>query len=287
VSTAISTADETPIGRFGGLSPLPPASGRAGFGGALRSEWTKISSVKSTVWALTAAIVIGVGISILGNWGQASHTTDSAAELAQKDLVQRTMFGIILGQLVMVVFGAVAVTSEYATGMIRTSLTAQPRRGNVFFAKLVVVALVAFVVGEIISFASFLIGAPFWTAKGVSLSLGTHGALQAVIGGGLYLAGAALLAFGLGAALRHTAGAITLGVALLFVVNIITNFMPNSWQADMDKWLPYNAGSQVWATQHTADVGTAFGAWAGFAVYLGYAVIALVVGFWVFKRRDA
>lgn len=282
--SAMTTQAQAP---FAGLTPLPPASGRAGFGGALRSEWTKIRSVRSTVWTLTAAIVIGVGISALGNWGQSNHTSDSAAELAAKDLVYRSMFGILLGQLVMVVFGALAVTSEYATGMIRTSLSAQPRRLSVFAAKFVVVALVAFVVGEIISFASFLIGAHFWAAKGVHLGLGSHGALQAVIGGGLYLDGAALLAFGIGAALRHTAGAITSGVFLLFVVTIIVNFMPNSWQADIDKYLPANAGSQVWATQHTADVGTAFGAWAGFAVYMVYAVIALIAGLWVFSRKDA
>jgi ABC-2 type transport system permease protein len=282
-----AVTDNTPIGAFAGLTPLPPASGQAGFGGALRSEWTKIRSVKSTVWTLAAAVVISVGISTLGNWGQSSHTTESAAELASKDLVYRSMFGIMLGQLVMVVFGALAVTSEYATGMIRTSLSAQPRRGHVYLAKLVVVTLVAFVVGEIISFASFLIGAHFWAAKGVTLNLGTHGALQAVIGGGLYLDGAALLAFGIGAAIRHTAGTITIGVFLLFVVTIIVNFMPDSWQSDIDKWLPANAGSQIWATQHTADVGTAFGAWAGFAVYIGYAVIALLVGVWVFERKDA
>ena len=280
-------AEGAPVGGFSSLTPLPPARGRAGFGGALRSEWTKIRSVKSTVWTLAAAVIIGVGISTLGNWGQSSHTNESAAQLAQHDLVQRSMFGIILGQLVMVVFGALAVTSEYSTGMILTSLSVQPRRIPVYLAKFVIVTVVAFVVGEIISFASFFIGAHFWAAKGVSLSLGTHGALQAVIGGGLYLDGAALLAFGIGAALRHTAGAITLGVALLFVVNIMVSFMPDSWQDDIDKYLPYNAGSQIWATQHTADVGTAFGAWAGFGVYIGYAVIALLAGLWVFKRRDA
>jgi len=282
----MSTATDT-RSSFTGLSPLPPASGRAGFGGALRSEWTKIRSVKSTVWTLGAAIVISVGIGVLGNWGQSSHTTQSAAELAKHDLVQRTMFGIILGQLVMVVFGALAVTSEYSTGMIRTSLSAQPRRVHVYLAKLVVVTLVAFVVGEIISFASFFIAGHFWVAKGVSLSLSTPGAAQAVVGGGLYLAGAALLAFGIGAALRHTAGAITLGVALLFVITMITGFLPSNWQQDVDKWLPYYAGSQVWATQHTDDASTYFGAWSGFAVYMGYAVIALLAGLWAFKRRDA
>jgi ABC-2 type transport system permease protein len=281
-----TTMDSVPASA--GLTALPPASGRAGFGGALRSEWTKIRSVKSTVWTLGAAIVISVGISTLGNWGQESHTTLSAVELAAKDLTQRSMFGIMLGQLVMVVFGALAVTSEYSTGMIRTSLAAQPRRLHVFLAKLAVVAVVAFVVGEVISFASFLIGAQFWALKGVTLSLsGTHGALLAVIGGGLYLDGAALLAFGIGAALRHTAGTITTGVFLLFVVSIIVNFMPDSWQSDIDKYLPANAGGQIWATQHTADVGSALGAGAGFAVYMCYAVLALVLGLWVFKRKDA
>ena len=272
---------------FGGVSTLPASKGSSGFPGALRSEWVKIRSIRSTVWTLAAAIIIAVGISTLGNWGQANHTDLSAAQLAAKDLTYRSMFGIMLGQLVMVVFGALAITSEYATGMIRTSLSAQPRRMNVFWAKFLIVALVAFVVGEIISFASFLIGAHFWAAKGVSLTLATHGALQAVIGGGLYLTGAALLAFGLGALLRHTAGAITSGVFLLFVVTIIVNFMPDSWQGDIDKWLPANAGSQVWATQHTADVGTALGAWSGFGVYMIYAAVAIIIGAISFKKRDA
>jgi ABC-2 type transport system permease protein len=272
---------------FGGAATLPAAKGPSGFPGALRSEWVKIRSIRSTVWTLAAAIVIAVGISTLGNWGQSTHTTDTAAELASRDLTYRSMFGIMLGQLVMVVFGALAVTGEYATGMIRTSLSAQPRRMNVFWAKFAIVAVVAFVVGEIISFCSFLIGAHFWAAKGVPLSLSTHGSLEAVIGGGLYLAGAALLAFGLGAVLRHTAGAITCGVFLLFVVTIIVNFMPDSWQADIDKWLPANAGSQVWATQHTADVGTALGAWSGFGVYMIYAAVAVIAGAISFKRRDA
>jgi ABC-type transport system involved in multi-copper enzyme maturation permease subunit len=283
----MSTITDAAPATFGSLTPLPPPTGRAGFGGALRSEWTKIRSVRSTVWTLAAAIIIAVGISTLGNWGQSSHTSLGPQQLAAKDLVQRSMFGIVLGQLVMVVFGALAITGEYATGMIRTSLSAQPRRMPVFFAKLLVVAVIAFVVGEIISFGSFLIGIHFWATKGVHLSLGSHGALQAVIGGGLYLDGAALLAFGIGAAMRHTAGAITTGVFLLFVVTIIVNFMPDSWQSDIDKYLPANAGGQIWSVQHTADVGTAFGAWAGFAVYMVYAVLALVIGMWVFKRNDA
>lgn len=279
----MSTATQAPTPL--GLSPLPPASGRAGFGGALRSEWTKIRSVKSTIWTLGAVIIVSVGLSTLGNMLQSSHTKDTPAELAHQDLVQLTMIGIYFGQLIMVVFGALAVTTEYSTGMIRTSLTAQPRRLNVYLAKLVVVALTALVVGEIISFASFFIAGHFWSsAKGVSLTLSTPGALQAVLGGGLYLAVTALLTFGIGSALRHTAGAIVLGVSLLFVINILAGFLPDSMRPNVQKWLPAEAGGQVWATQHDPSD---FGAWSGFAVYAGYAAIALLLGLWVFKRRDA
>lgn len=274
-----------PTSALGRLSTLPPASGRAGFPGALRSEWTKIRSVRSTMWTLGAAVVVTIGISVLGNWGQANHTTLSPAQLEQKDLIQRTLFGIILGQLIMVVFGAMAITSEYSTGMVRTSLTAQPRRGPVIWSKLVVVTAVAFVVGEIISFASFLIDSSFWRAKGVPLTLSSPHAMQAAIGGGLYLAGSAVLAFGLGAILRHTAGAITSGVGLLFVLTILTSFLPDNWQNHLNKWLPFNSGGQVWSSQHVR--GTDLGAWTGFGVFMIYGVVAVLLGAFVFRKRDA
>ena len=270
---------------LGSLTALPPASGRAGFGGALRSEWTKIRSVRSTMWTLGSATVVTIGISVLGNWGRANHSDATTAQLAHEDLTQRTLFGIILGQLIMVVFGAMAITSEYSTGMVRTSLTAQPRRAPVFWAKLLVVSGVAFVVGEVISFVSFLISSSFWRGKGIDLTLSTPHAMQAVIGGGLYLAGSAVLAFGLGAILRHTAGAITSGVGLLFVLTILVNFLPQSWQNHLDKWLPFNSGGQVWSTQHVP--GTDLSAWTGFGVFMIYGVVAVALGGYIFRNRDA
>ena len=275
----------TSTSALGRLTALPPATGRAGFPGALRSEWTKIKSVRSTMWTLGAAIVVTIGISVLGNWGQANHTDRTVAQLANEDLAQRSLFGIIFGQLIMVVFGAMAITSEYSTGMVRTSLTAQPRRAPVFWSKLLVVTAVAFVVGEIISFTSFLIDSSFWRGKGIPLTLSSPHAMQAVVGGGLYLAGSAVLAFGLGAILRHTAGAITSGVGLLFVATILTNFLPESWQNHLDKWLPFNSGGQVWATQHVR--GSDLGAWTGFGVFMIYGAVAVLLGLWVFRKRDA
>lgn len=275
----------TTVTGYDRVAALPAPRGRAGFGGALRSEWTKIRSVRSTVWTLGTVILLTVGISVLGNWGQAQHTDLTAAQLAHRDLIQRSMFGIILGQLVMVVFGALAITSEYSTGMIRTSMSVQPRRMHLFFAKLLVIGALAFVVGEIVSFASFLIDIGFWRNKGVSLSLSSPHAMQAVVGGGLYLAGSAILAFGLGAMLRHTAGAITAGVGLLFVITILASFLPDNWQNHVNKWLPFNSGGQVWATQHVA--GQDLGAWSGFLVFIVYGAVAVVFGALLFKKRDA
>jgi ABC-type transport system involved in multi-copper enzyme maturation permease subunit len=274
-----------PVTGYDRMPALPAPGRRAGFGGAVRSEWTKIRSLRSTVWTLGAAMLVTIGISVLGSWGQARSTDETAAQLARTDLVQRSLFGIILGQLIMVVFGALTITSEYSTGMIRTSMTVQPRRMNLLWAKLLMVSTLSFVVGEIISFVSFLINSSFWRAKGVSLSLSTPHALSAVIGGGLFLTGAAVLAFGLGVMLRNTAAVITSGVGLLFVVSILADFLPKTWQNHLDKWLPLNAGDQVWSTMHVP--GTDLGQWTGFLVFMLYGIVAVALGVLLFKRRDA
>jgi ABC-2 type transport system permease protein len=262
---------------------LPPAKGRAGFGGAVRSEWTKIRTVRSTMWSLLSLLVLSIGISALGTWGRSGH--DTVAELRQSDLVRQSMGGIVFGQLVIIVLGAMVVTSEYSTGMVRTTLTAQPRRTQVFLAKLTVFTAVALVFGEIVSFASFFAGRHFFAAHGVTINLSDQGALLAVIGGGLYLAGCGVLAFGLGALLRHTAGAITSGIFLTFVLLILVNFLPQSWQNHVDKWIPFNAGGEIWATHHTA--GTDLSPWPGFGVFMIYAAVALIGGYISFTKRDA
>src|SRR5579859_4135863 len=131
-----------------GAAILPPPSGRAGLRGTLRSEFTKIRSVRSTWWTLLALVVISIGIGaaisggVAANW---SHT--SASDRATFDATQVSVAGLFyLGQLVIVVFGALVLTAEYSTGMIRTSLTAMPRRVTLFAAKAIVFALVALVI---------------------------------------------------------------------------------------------------------------------------------------------
>src|SRR3974390_470257 len=144
---------------------VPPASaGRASFGGALRSEVTKIRSVRSTYWTLAAMIIITIGISALLSWGRiqdyASQPAFVQAHMAMEirsRVTEFSMFGLILGQLVIAVLGALTITSEYSTGMIRTSLSVMPRRETVYVAKALVFTVVALVAGLVTSFGSYFI----------------------------------------------------------------------------------------------------------------------------------
>jgi ABC-2 type transport system permease protein len=262
----------------------PPATGRAGLGDAVRSEFTKIRSTRSTYWTLLALVVVCVGIGALASAGAASHAREISR--ATFDATQQSLAGLYVGQLVMAVLGALTITSEYSTGMIRTSLAVQPRRGVVFAAKALVFAAVSLIVGLVTSFGSFFLGQALMSGHHLSVTLGQPNVLRAVIGGALFLAACGMLAYGLGAILRHTAGAITAAIGLLFVVTVLVNFLPQSWQDNVDKWVPALAGAQVWATKATPGAHQ-FPAWGGFAVLAGYAVAAIIAGLIVFRTRDA
>jgi ABC-2 type transport system permease protein len=263
---------------------LPAVAGRAGFAGTVRSEFTKIRSVRSTYWTLLALVVVTVGIGTLACLGAVSNGAGPRGP--DFDPTFRSLVGLILGQLIIAVLGALTITSEYATGMVRTSLTVQPRRGTLFAAKGVVFAAVSLVTGLIASFASFFVGQAILSSKHLNTTLGQPDVLRAVIGGGLFLAVCGLLSFGLGAVLRHTAAAITTSIGLLFVILILSNFLPQNWQDHVDRWIPFNAGSQIWTTVTTPG-SHLFSAWTGFAVFAAYAAIAIGAGFMLFRKRDA
>jgi len=275
-----------------GAVAVPGPAGRASFGGAVRSEFTKIRSLRSTYWTLAALIVIGVGIGALFSFGHVQRLQGlagtpayaGAVADAKQNAVPISLFGLLIGQLVIVVLGALTITSEYSTGMIRTSLSAMPRRGSLFTAKAIVFGVIALVVGEVTSFASFLVGQAIMSTQHVNATLGQPGVLRAVLGGGLFLAVCGLLSYGLGAVLRHTAGAITASIGLLFVIYILSGFLPSSWAVHVDKWIPFNAGGAIWEQLSGQQM---FAPWTGFAVFCGYAAIAVAGGLILFRKRDA
>ena len=300
---ASTAAHEALVG--GAVVHHPP--GRAGFIDTARSEFTKIRSVRSTYWTLLSLVVACVGIGALFSWGQTERVLRIKAKagdfagigqsgvnhlIAQihAQAASNSLFGLLIGQLVIIVLGALTITSEYSTGMIRTSLTAMPRRGTVFAAKGVVFGTVALVVGLITSFLAFFTGQLILSTQHVNTTLGHHDVLRTVIGGGLFLAVCGLLSFGIGAMLRHTAGVIAAGIGLMFVLWILSQFLPgppSGWfgQEDIDKWIPFNAGSAIWENQ--ANGLHPFSPWIGFAVFCCYAAVAIIGGLVVFLRRDA
>jgi ABC-2 type transport system permease protein len=280
----MATTSAPVAGRHAGSAPLPRPSGRAGFIGSVRSEFTKIRSTRSTYWTLLALVVITIGFGALASAGAAHNVKQLGPDF---DPTQRSLFGLYFGQLVVAVLGVLTITSEYATGMIRTSLTAMPRRGTLFAAKAVVFAAVALVVGLITSFGAFFLGQALMSGPHINAALSQPHVLRAVVGGALFLAACGMLAYGIGAILRHTAGAITASIVLLFVISLLINALPQSWQVHVDKWVPAVAGSQIWAVKPAAGSPPMFGPWTGFAVFCGYAVIALIAGLILIRRRDA
>ena len=265
-------------------TPEVPSTGRL-FGNLLRSEWTKLRSVRSTLWSLAAALGIVVGIGTLislarvARWERVGRRNG-----ALFDPTAFSLAGIFLAQLAVGVLGVLVVTSEYSTGQIRATLGAAPQRLAVLWAKLLVFLASVLVVATIGCFAAFAIGQRIFASKHAGASLGDPHVLRAVIGGALYLTVIGAFGVGLGTILRRTAGAIAVLVGVLLIAPIIVNLLPDPWNDDVGKFLPGSAGGQIWRTVResaTLSVGT------GFAVFCLYAVVALAVGAFLLRSRDA
>jgi ABC-2 type transport system permease protein len=269
---------------------VPSEGYRASVAGTLRSEFIKIRSVRSTYWTLFLLVAAGVAWSIAYCVGEASKWPHmSAQDKFGFDPAQSSVVGLaLLGQLVIVVLGTLTLTSEYSTGMIRTSLTVMPRRGVLYAAKATVFAAVALVVAVVASFASFFTGQALLSSTHVGATLSQPNVLRAVIGSALYVVLCGLFAFGLGAILRSTAGAMTAAYGFLFLVPQLAKALPSSWYADVDRWLP--GGDVVNAITNTQTVNTSphlFSAWGEFAVFGAYTAILLVLGAVLCRKRDA
>ena len=262
---------------------LPRSAGRVTLAGALRSEFTKIRSVRSTYWTLLAMFVVVVGFGALASAG-AAHGPHGPFF----DPTRQSLAGLYIGQLIIGVLGVLVISSEYSTGMIRTTLTTNPHRGVMIAAKGIVFTVVALVTSLVTAFAAFFLGQALMSSDHISTTIGSPNVLRAVIGGALFLTACGVLAFGLGLLIRHSAGGIGAVVGLLFVVTILVNFLPQSWQNHVDKWIPALAGGQLWMTTPNPPGNTPmYGPWPSFAILCGYAAIAVAAAVILFRRRDA
>jgi ABC-2 type transport system permease protein len=256
------------------------------FSGILGSEWTKLTTVRSTVWTLLATAVVGIGLGAIVTSAQASRwATRSLAARVAFDPTRSSLAGLLFAQLAIGVLGILVVSAEYSTGTIRATISAVPRRPLVLMAKVAVFGVVTLIVGEIVSFVAFFIGQRILSGRAPSAVLSDPGVLRAVMSGGLYLLVLGLLALGLASIIRVTAAAISTFVGLLFILPIIADVLPSSFTSDIGRFLPANIGTVMMSAHyHGTDP---FGPWASFGLLCAYAAVALLVGGVLLVRRDA
>jgi ABC-2 type transport system permease protein len=254
----------------------------------LRSEWIKMRTVRSTMWSLAALVVVTIGVAVIATVETSSQWSSmSLASRLSFDPTNVSLAGLIFSLLVIGVLGVLVMSAEYGTGTIRSSLAAVPRRPLLLVTKAAVFAAVAFVVGEVLSFASFLIGQALLTSPTPHASLSQPGVLQAVVGGGLMVGVVGLLALGLAAIIRHTAGALTAFFGILLVLPAVVSALPSSIGNPIAKFLPLPIANTMTTVVHSGGGAPALSPWAGFAVVCGYTIAALVVGGALMVRRDA
>ncbi|HET9286496.1 MAG TPA: ABC transporter permease subunit [Gaiella sp.] len=261
----------------------------------LVSEWTKLRTQRGVLIAVASMCVLMVGMSTLA----ASEQETDAVLGGNDDVVQIGLAGAVFAALAAVVAGASPMTSEYSTGMIRTTLTATQGRLRVLAAKSVVLALVAFPLALGASVAAFLIAQPLLHERGYALpayppvSITDPSAARAVVGTALLLTAYCLIALGIGTVLRHPGASIAAGIGLVFVPLLMLGAFPEHIQERIVQVTPL-AGMAVQSTTGRMlsmyagdDWGMPIGPWQGLGVAYAWAVGALVVGYAFLRRRDA
>lgn len=267
----------------------------------LASEWTKLRSVRSTYWTIAIAIIVGIGLSCAISAGNAhaySHGNFSITDRAKFDPAADSLSGLFFAQLAFAVFGVLTMSAEYSTGLIRTTMSAVPQRGYVLAAKGILTTVVATVLSIGIAFASFTLGQLIFSGtdlrsvltgavipgKHVSVSLSDPGVLRAVVGAGLFIGIMVLLAVGLATIVRHTAGAITAIVALIFILPIVAQLLPDSLQHDIARYLPAQAGSAI--INVVPQGSSSLSPWVGFGVFVLWAAAFTAIGWYLLRTRD-
>ncbi|MGW7416719.1 ABC transporter permease [Streptomyces sp. NPDC054863] len=250
----------------------------------LKSEWTKIRSVRSTVWTLGLAVLFTVGLGFLISLlSKDQFGKMNARELQFVDPTFTSFAGTSLGQLAMIVFGVLVVGNEYSTGMIRTSLAAVPRRGTFLFSKIGIATLLAFVIALVTSFVTFFVGQA--ALGSYQASIGDPGVLRAVIGCSLYMTLIAVFAMGVTMILRSPMLSLGILMPIFFLLAPILGAVEATRK--FAQYLPDQAGSKIMQVVSPENDVAPYGPWAGLGIMLLWVVVAVFSGWLVLKRRDA
>jgi ABC-2 type transport system permease protein len=255
---------------------------------AVHAEWTKLRTLPGTGWLLLAVIALTAAVSAI-----AANTVTCPAAGCRLDPAKVSLTGIDLGQAIVAIVAVTAVTGEYSTGMIRLTLAATPHRWRVLGAKAATVGTATLAAGAAAVLASVLAGAMLLSRHGIgpahgypALSLGSGPVLRAAAGSVLYLALIALFSLGVAAAVRDSAAAIGVVLALLFLFPVITNVISNpAWQRHLDQISPMTAGLYIQATTNLRALPLT--PWQGLGVLAAWATAAMLAGGLLLRFRDA
>jgi ABC-2 type transport system permease protein len=264
---------------------MPPTTGTAAAAGPrggtfrqlLAMEWIKLRSLRSTGWTLLLAALLATGLTVLFG-GLARSSAELRASLSA---VEVAAFGLETAQLFMIVLGALVITGEYSSGSIRTTLAAVSGRGRLMAAKAVVLAATAWGFGVLVGAACVLVAGALLPG---GLDASAAEVVRTVVGGGAYLALIALLTFGVGAALRSTAG--TIGV-LAGLLAVLPSLLPLFPAAAVDRVVPFLPALAAEVLLTGQGAGDPYGPWVALAIFCGWALVALVAGYGTLNRRDA
>lgn len=250
----------------------------------IRSEWTKLWSLRSTRWALLLSVVsmAGLGIVIsavqMAHWGQMSHS-----DRATFNPIDVSLGGWHIAELAIGVLGVLVVTGEYTTGQIRSTFAAVPHRLPVLWAKTLVYATVTFILMLAAALIAFFVSQPILRQHHVQTSFSSPHVARSVLGAALFLTAAGVLGLALGALVRNTAAGIGTFAGVMFVLPGITAILPNSWGDSISPYLPLNAGTSIIALHADSHTLTA---WPGYLLFCAYTLAALTASAILLTRRD-
>ncbi|GAA0941062.1 ABC transporter permease [Nonomuraea longicatena] len=240
------------------------------------SEWTKMRSVRSTVMTIVIAALMMIGLGVL-----------FAAVIVGQDQpippplegTEFSMSGTTLASLAMATLGVLVISSEYRTGAIRVSLLSVPQRMRLLSGKIVVFTTVALVASAVTTLVTFFASQAILG----SATLGDDGVPQVLLGTTLYLTASGLFGLALGALVRHTPGAIVAAISMINVVPTLVRMLPGEWGKTVGNHFTTNAGMEIVRDSPANPLG----AWGGFAVYLVWIAVTMVVAAVLLDRRDA
>jgi ABC-2 type transport system permease protein len=249
-----------------------------------RSEWTKLHSIRSARYGLLATTVVTIGFGVIASAVNASRWTGmSAMEKAGFDPLATSLLGVRFGVLAMGVLGALLITGEYTTGMIRSTMTAVPKRLPVLWGNTGVYALVGLVLTVPSMFIAFFAGQAVLSGRHIQIAFSHAGVPGAIVGAAGFMTLVGLFAMGLGAISRSTAAGITAFAGIMFVVPRLIFVLPSSVADSISPYLPGSAGEAMMEIGHHANTLSPA---AGFAVLAGYVTLVIAAAAVLLVRRD-